>query len=150
MKRNHFFPGLVVMFLLATAALGCSNDDNGNSAPGITDAQVRTAITDGLWRVTLYDEGGVIQTSDYSGYSFDFNADGSMTATNGSSNKTGTWNSGPDSGSIKLTITFTDSDGPFESISEDWRVLTSTSSKIELKHVSGGDGSTDLLTFEKI
>ena len=44
---------------------------------------------------------------------------------------------------------FTALDGPFEEISEDWRVISRTTTKIELKHISGGDGSTDYLTFEK-
>ena len=48
-----------------------------------------------------------------------------------------------------MDISFTATSGHFESISEDWRVLSSTASKIELKHISGGDGSIDLLTFEK-
>ena len=54
-----------------------------------------------------------------------------------------------DSGSTKFDITFPDANGPFEEITEDWRVLSSSTTKLELKHVSGGDGSIDLLTFEK-
>ena len=37
----------------------------------------------------------------------------------------------------------------FEDLSEDWEILSRTASKIELKYVSGGNGGTDLLTFEK-
>jgi len=37
----------------------------------------------------------------------------------------------------------------FSKLSEDWEIISFTSSKIELKHVSGGNGGTDLLTFEK-
>ena len=44
---------------------------------------------------------------------------------------------------------FTALDGPFEEISEDWNVISRTATKIELKHVSGGDGSIDYLTLEK-
>jgi hypothetical protein len=37
----------------------------------------------------------------------------------------------------------------FEELSEDWSILSISPSKIELKHVSGGNGGTDFLTFEK-
>ena len=34
-------------------------------------------------------------------------------------------------------------------INEDWDILSMIDKKIELKHVSGGNGGTDFLTFEK-
>lgn len=37
----------------------------------------------------------------------------------------------------------------FNELSEDWDVVSHSPSKIDLIHISGGDGSTDLLTFEK-
>jgi hypothetical protein len=37
----------------------------------------------------------------------------------------------------------------FRELSEDWEILSRTASKIKLKHVSGGNGGTDLLTFEE-
>lgn len=141
----------VILAMIGLSNASCSEDDDSSAAPGITAAQVNTLIVDGNWRVTLYDESGVNQTSDYSGYSFDFNADGSVVATSGGTIKTGTWTTTPDSGSIKMPILFPlETDGPFESISEDWRVLTVNNTKLELEHISGGDGSIDLLTFEKI
>jgi hypothetical protein len=35
-------------------------------------------------------------------------------------------------------------------LSDDWEVITITSNTIELKDVSGGNGTTDLLTFTRI
>jgi hypothetical protein len=49
---------------------------------------------------------------------------------------------------LDFTISFASPDN-FTELSEDWKVLSRTDSKIELKHVSGGNGGTDLLTFEK-
>ena len=37
----------------------------------------------------------------------------------------------------------------FAELTEDWDILESTSTKLRLKHTSGGDGSVDFLTFEK-
>ena len=99
--------------------------------------------------MTLVDDIAVKKKSNYSGYSFIFGADGSLSATNGSTSQSGDWSTYTDSGYTKLDIMFTALDGPFEEISEDWNVISRTTTKIELKHVSGGDGSIDYLTFEK-
>ena len=70
-------------------------------------------------------------------------------ATNGVTTQSGDWSTYTDSGYTKLDMMFTALDGPFEEISEDWNVISRTATKIELKHISGGDGSIDYLTFEK-
>ena len=146
MKKNLRLSAITLFF--ATVILSCSKDDK-TTATGITAAQVNTLITDGTWDVSLYSEGGIDQTSDFSGYEFAFIADGSLVVT-GPAEKIGTWNSTTDSGKVKIPIAFeTETDGPFESISDDWFVLTATNQKIELEHISGGDGSIDHLTFEK-
>ncbi len=44
---------------------------------------------------------------------------------------------------------FFESPTAFNRLSEDWEIISYTSSKIELRHISGGNGDTDLLTFEK-
>jgi hypothetical protein len=146
MKKNVLLSAIA--FVFATVILSCSKDDK-TTATGITAAQVNTLITDGTWDVSLYSEGGIDQTADFSGYLFAFNADGALVAT-GPVEKIGRWNSTTDSGKVKIPISFeTETDGAFESISDDWFVLTATDQKIELQHISGGDGSIDLLTFEK-
>ena len=146
MKRNLRLSAITLFF--ATVIVSCSKDDK-TVATGITAAQVNTLITDGTWDVSLYSEGGIDQTSDFLGYEFAFIADGSLVVT-GPAEKTGTWNSTTESGKVKIPIAFeTETDGPFESISDDWFVLTATNQKIELEHISGGDGSIDHLTFEK-
>ncbi len=118
------------------------DDDNGN---GTTEV-----VVNGNWKVTLFQEDNSNQTSHFNGYSFDFGTDGVVVATNGSTTKTGNWNNGGDDSNNKLNIQFPDDDGPFEEISEDWNIIAKNPSKIELRHVSGGDGSIDLLTFEKL
>jgi|SRR5690606_7695882 len=120
------------------------NDDDDNSNGGITE------VVDGTWKVTFFQEDNSNQTSHFNGYVFDFGADGSVVATNGTITKTGLWNNGGDDSSNKLNIQFPDNNGPFEEISEDWDITEKTVTEIDLKHISGGDGSIDLLTFEKL
>ena len=52
------------------------------------------------------------------------------------------------SGDIDFNIFFS-APADFAELSEDWDIISHTASKIELIHVSGGNGGTDLLTFEK-
>ena len=134
--------------LLLFVSIGCSDDDD-TSTQVSNPTEITSTVTDGQWGVTLFKEDDVVQTSNYSGYSFTFEANGELSATNGVITQSGDWSTYTDSGYTKLDMMFTALDGPFEEISEDWRVISRTETKIELKHVSGGDGSIDYLTFEK-
>jgi len=138
---------IAILAIFVCSTIGCSDDDdNGQiSSPN----EITTTVTNGEWIVTLFKEDNVVQTDNFTGYTFTFAANGDLSATNGSNTQTGDWSTYSDSGYTKLDLMFDALDGPFEEISEDWRVISRTATKIELKHVSGGDGSIDFLTFEK-
>lgn len=148
MKKLVLIPILLVLFLLNVASM-CSNDDDSSSSSSQVITDTENAVVNGTWRVTLFSEDGTNQTSNFSNYNFTFNSNGTLSTVNGSTTMNGTWTTGIDDSTPKMFINFNVVNGPFEEISEDWRILSNTSSKIELKHVSGGDGSVDLLTFEK-
>lgn len=148
MKQLKLIPILALVFILNVASM-CSKDDDSSSSSSSNPTQVNSSVSSGTWRVTLYNEEGTIQTSNFSGYTFTFASGGALTAVNGSTTQSGVWSTYSDSGYTKMDLLFSATSGSFESISEDWRVLTTSASKIELKHVSGGDGSIDYLTFEK-
>lgn len=139
---------ILLGLLLSFSFVSCSGDDDNNNFSG---SDLTEIVVGGSWRVTLYQEDAVNHTHHFSGYSFTFNSDGSLIASNESISQAGTWTTGNDDSTNKLWINFPSApeDDPFEEISEDWQIVTKTSSKIELRHVSGGDGSIDLLTFEK-
>ena len=147
MKKLKLISILSLLFVLNVASM-CSDDDD-TSTQVSNPTEIASTLADGQWIVTLYKENDVVQTSNYSGYNFTFGADGALSATNGSTTQSGDWSTYTDSGYTKLDMMFTALDGPFEEISEDWREISRTTTKIELKHISGGDGSTDYLTFEK-
>ena len=148
MKKLKLIPILALVFMLNVASM-CSSDDDSSSSSSSSPTQVNTNVTNGTWRVTLYNEEGNIQTSNFSGYGFTFASEGALTAVNGSTTQSGIWSTYTDSGSTKMELLFNATNGSFESISEDWNVLSSSATKIQLKHISGGDGSIDFLTFEK-
>lgn len=148
MKKLFFIPLLFSIFMLNVAST-CSNDDDSSSSNNPSIDDVNNNVVSGAWNVTLFSESGSTQTSNFSGYNFNFATNGTLTAVNGNTTMTGTWSTGTDDSTPKMYINFNVSNGSFEEISEDWRILSNSSSKIELKHISGGDGSIDLLTFEK-
>lgn len=60
----------------------------------------------------------------------------------------GDFNEGETTGEIDFNIFFS-APVDFAELSEDWNIVSYTATKIELIHQSGGNGDTDLLTFEK-
>jgi hypothetical protein len=113
--------------------------------------KIENSIVEGEWKVTLYQEDGDNETSNYSGYRFKFNTDGSVTVQPGmlTVTYTGTWKTEKDSDHVDFILNFT-TPANLEELSDDWEVLSESKTKLELEDVSGGDGSIDKLTFEKI
>ncbi len=136
---------ITLLIITAMAVSSCSKDDDSPADPSQTQDNVQA----GTWRVTLYNDSGENRTNYFEGFGFIFNTNGSLTAVNGTVTQNGTYSVYKDSGDTKFDITFQAASGPFEEISEDWRVITQSASKIELINVSGGNGGTDYLTFEK-
>ena len=133
---------LVVAGLFMMAFASCKKDDNSSSLSS-------SMVTQGQWKVTLFSENGVVETSKFSNYVFTFNANGTVSAVGSGSTVNGSWSDGNDDSQKKLNMNFA-SPVDFTEISDDWHILQESSSKIELEDVSGGNGGTDLLTFEKI
>lgn len=137
-----------IILFLAIAAMAainsCTKDDNNS----ITTGNVSSTVSSGTWRVTYYWDTDHEETSNFSGYSFTFAGGSVLTAVNGGTTVTGTWQTGTDNSTVKLIISFA-SPANFAEISEDWHVLERTDTKIRLQHISGGSGGTDYLTFEK-
>lgn len=183
-----------------------SNDDDCNSC---TISQLTDVLTTcSNWFVEKLERNDSDLEDNYNGYDFNFDADGSVTVTSGSSTYPGTWVATGSGNNIQVVLTITDlmdiedtwtlheielangesqvdfridgndrlrfrngctigdfsggsssgdidfniffaSPVDFSELSEDWDIITNSSSKIELIHESGGNGGTDLLTFEK-
>lgn len=113
--------------------------------------KIEDSIVEGEWNVTLFQEDGNNETKDYTGYRFKFNTDGSVTVQPGLLTViyTGTWKTEKDSGHVDFILNFT-TPANLEDLSDEWEVLSESKTKLELEDVSGGNGSIDKLTFEKI
>lgn len=160
MKRI-FNLGFLLMLSFSLMSAMCSSDDDDGSPNNNSQqiAEIESTAQSGTWRITNFNDSGQNETSDFNGYDFTFNSDGSLVATNGSNTLTGTWsvtddsNSNDDSSSdddIDFNIFFPVSESSdFEDLNDDWDVVSTTSTRIELIDISGGNGGTDMLTFER-
>ncbi|NCT18878.1 MAG: hypothetical protein GW771_11660 [Flavobacteriia bacterium] len=146
----NIFLAFFAFVSISLLSLSCSNDGNTSNTNSENVAQLQDAIIQGTWKITRFIEDGVNQTSNFNGFNFTFNTNGTVLATNGSTSINGTWSTNvSSSGTPKFVLNFNISNGPFDEISEDWNIESVSSTLIDLKHVSGGDGSIDLLLFIK-
>ncbi len=111
---------------------------------------IENNVSTGTWRITQFIDSGVNETNNFTGYNFVFNSSGVLNA-NGSNNYTGNWsitNSSTSSNNLDFNINF-NLTNDFQDLNDDWDFISQTPTKIELIDVSGGNGGTDYLTFEK-
>ena len=150
MQRKHFFSALLISVSAIISLASCSNGDPVNPSPNV----VINNMQSGNWRITSFIDSGKDETGHFAGYTFTFGTNGSLTASNGSITHMGTWsitngNSNDDSpNDIDFNILF-DLTNNFEDLTEDWHIISQSDTRIELIHISGGNGGTDYLTFEK-
>lgn len=141
---------------LITACVSCSDDDASSNVNGNANA-ITNNMKSGTWRITNYVDSGTNETADFNGYNFDFNDNGAVTATNGTSTYSGSWlvtdsdsddDDDDDSSDIDFNLAFA-APAYFAELTDDWDVVERTGTRVVLQDVSGGNGGTDYLTFEK-
>lgn len=149
---------LVVLVFAVLVFKSCSKDDPNipNTINSSDIPAIRSAIMDGEWRITYYFDTDKDETSEYAGYTFTFQDNGTLGATDGNTALSGAWsitdsndsNDDNSSSDIDFNIVFSSPD-IFEELSDDWDIKKYSNTSIELIDVSGGNGGTDLLTFTK-
>jgi hypothetical protein len=152
MKKVFLIPALFCLFMLNVASM-CSSDDDDTSPTDPTP--VINTVTQGTWRVTSFVDSGNDETNHFTGYNFTFGASNVLTATNGVNTYTGTWSVTADDdsddnpgGDLDFNIAFANP-AEFNDLTEDWNIVTYSSTTIALVHVSGGGGGTDALVLTK-
>ncbi len=150
MKRRTIF--MAIALLSMGLIISCSEDET-KVEEDITAAdmsEIKAAVEAGDWRITNYTDDDIDETINYVGYSFTFNTDGILGATDGNTSVSGAWSmTTSDIDELDFNIFFTTPD-IFEVLADDWEINKYSSSRIELIDVSEEDNSTDYLTFEKI
>jgi hypothetical protein len=139
LKANIYFYAL----LFAASFIGCQKSPSSdNTTPG------GTVTISGKWKITLFQEDEKNETAHFTGYTFDFKDNGTIVAVKGSTSLTGKHYEGLDDSKLKYIIDF-GTTSPLNELNEDWEILTQSTTKFQLKHVSGGNGGIDNLVFEK-
>lgn len=156
MKTNKLLM-LVVLLSSTLFSAMCSSDDDSDSNNNQNEInQIENNVESGDWVITYFYDTDQEETSDYNGYIFDFASNGVLTASNGTNTYAGTWsvtdsNSNDDSSSdddLDFNIFFS-SPEDFAELSDDWDIISTSSTQIQLIDISGGNGGTDYLTFTK-
>jgi hypothetical protein len=139
-----------LLFLLLVLTIACSDDDPKDT----NQKKLADTLTAGSWRITSFVDSGTDETNHFTGYTFTFVDQGGVTAMNGTTKYTGAWkieDANSDDDTLEDLELFLDFPTPpdFTDLSEDWDILELTDTKLKLEHISGGNGGTDLLIFEK-
>lgn len=150
--KNQAQTVLLGMITLMTM-FSCQEEDNP-MIPSNPET-VENILLTGDWEITLFIDSGNEETNHFNGYTFDFQDNGSLVAQNGLMTREGIWNittdnSGDDDdqSDLDFNIQFGGNDD-FEELDDDWDIVSQSNTKIELIDISGGNGGTDFLTFEK-
>ena len=154
----------VILFSACSEEDDSTNNTTTNEAANQLAQQVETSMETGTWIITKFIDSGNDETNHFNSYTFSFNTDGSLVANNGTTTVSGSWSvavdnssgnssdddssSSDDSNDVDFNIVFI-SPADFEELSDDWDIISNTDSKIELIDISGGNGGTDYLTFQK-
>ncbi len=144
----HFkncFSLLFLFVILAGMTASCrrSHDDNSGGPNIVSPAS-------GAWKVTYFFDKKD-ETGHFSAFVFEFQNDGTLLAVRAGDTYRGIWRSFTDSGVQKFVMNFPGvHPSALEELEEDWRIIQLDLSLMYFDHVSGGDGGTDIVKFEKI
>jgi hypothetical protein len=150
MARKSYFFVLLILFSGLFFSTSCKKKKLEKEKD-----EVQEHVQSGTWRITTFNDSGQNEVAHFNGYTFTFEPSGVLVATNGTNTYSGTWsvttsnsNDDDDNSDLDFNIAF-NATNEFEDLSDDWDIQNHSSTKIELIDVSGGNGGTDYLTFEK-
>jgi hypothetical protein len=159
MMKTQILKTVLALFV-SLMLVGCSDDDsndtNTNNNSNLV-AEANQVAQSGSWRISYFWDSNTDETSNFTGYVFNFNSDGTLVATRNNDTVNGTWSvtdsssSSSSSNDVDFNIFFNvPQSSDFEDLNDDWDIVSVTNTMIELTDVSGGNGDTDFLTFVKI
>jgi len=136
----------LLIFAITTMIVSCKKDDNtkpDDNSSALTPTSV--IISSCSWRVSYYHEINDDHTGNFNGYTFTFNSNGTMTATNSAGTTNGTWSN--DDSQNELHISLGNND-PLKDLSKGWLIISKTS--IEIKLQDDNSAHNEELHFTKI
>ena len=76
------------LLIFSSLLFSCKKNDTSTT---LTTTSVTTTVSTGNWRVTYYWDTDHEETTNFNGYNFVFNSNGTITATKATSTINGTW-----------------------------------------------------------
>ncbi len=134
------YSNFIALFILGIFMANCQqNNVNPTNTPAA-----------GTWKVSYFFDK-TDETPSYSGYTFEFAADGTLTATAASGQGyIGTWKTNVDDSKDKFVIDFNGTvPSALEDLEEDWIIESMSDSLMHFTHGSDGNGNPDVLKFVK-
>jgi|GEM_PF-794994 len=152
MKTFLLLPALAIFFA------SCSNSDS--TSDPVADLSTKTnMVVQSDWIVTQYTDSGKDETTDYSGYKYKFNTDGTFVAVSSTATYNGTWllaqgsnspdesgNNSTDDNLNKLTISIS-GNKQMDHLSHKWLTDKITATEIWLR--DDNVASNEILRFGK-
>ncbi|PKA83833.1 hypothetical protein ATE92_2001 [Ulvibacter sp. MAR_2010_11] len=140
----------VLLFISCNSNDESTNDDNPN-------ANIVTDLPKDTWKITYFFYDNSDQTNSFSSFSFNFDTNGTVIASNDILSTAGTWsyedasNDSIDDDGIEndeeLILVFSESN-LFNDLTDNWHITMATQNKVELFDESS-DGTMQFLTFTK-
>ncbi|MBU2526015.1 MAG: hypothetical protein KKC03_05390 [Bacteroidetes bacterium] len=128
---------------------GSGGDTGGGDDTGNPNLDAFKANLLGEWVLAAFTNDNNDDSSNFSGFTFTFNADGSLKAEKVENDEIhiATWFIEVDFNALELHIQFPEVD-PVDELNEDWLIVSSTETRIVLEHANS-DGTKDRLVFER-
>lgn len=120
-------------------------DCNTNSS-SVGNQNFASILTNGTWHVSYF-FNKIDETSNYNGYNFTFNSNGTVMVVKEKNTIAGNWSTLVNSGQDIFLLKFDDS--KLEELEEDWKITEYTTTNVRLKNESSSIGDTDYLYFTK-
>ena len=137
MKTNFNKLRIWTAILISFVISSCTKSSINGSSNASIQSQVQSHVQSGSWRISKFIDSGADETINFNGFSFSFQSNGVLNATNGSTNYVGTWsitdsNSNDDSKDDLDFNVFFNLTNNFEDLNDDWDIVSYSSNKIEL------------------
>jgi hypothetical protein len=133
---------LISMFAILLSFLTAC-DPSANLSPNTSQV-----ITSGSWRVTLFMDSGNDETSEFSGYSFVFETNGTLAAIKNGITQNGTWTIRESSNKLIIDLGPKDNTNkPLGELTDDWKIISKSNTEINL--TDDNASSQEFLTFTR-
>jgi hypothetical protein len=140
MKRLYLY--ILSILLVAVPSFSCKKyvqQQEQNAALSI--------MTSGYWYVSGYKQNGSDITASFSGYLFKFDANNTVTGTQGNSSVTGQWSD--DIVSRTITANFPGASQPLVNLNETWKITDSYVDSVSARFVDTANNIADYLQLKK-